>query len=454
MTPPRDDLPPMHDLTDPARNCIFNMSLAEARDRVRSGDAETVRGIEGNFAIAVQDGIAVRMARSLGLPMRFFIAKREAGPALVVAERIGDIARWLHRHGYADQFHPSYTRMVPAHHLTEVRLVGCPDPSPAYRSFLQPPSHVPTGADDDVAGHGRRYVTAIMLAVTRWLERLPDGAPVGVCFSGGLDSGAVLLVVHRAMRQLGKQLGRLKAFTLRVDGRSPDADQAAEFLRGLGLQVFHEIIDVAADALDPAEAVRVIEDYKPLDVQAAAMTLALVRGIRARYGDWRYLVDGDGGDENLKSYPIEENPELTIRSVLNNPLLYHEGWGVGAIKHSLTYSGGLSRGIVRGYAPLRELGFVGFSPCALPSVVSASLQIPFAMLCGGKLERLYALKGELLRAGVEGVCGVTMPVFTKRRFQEGAWSRDALLQRFPLDETPYRRALEAAFHDRAAAHHG
>ena len=59
------------------------------------------------------------------------------------------------------------------------------------------------------------------------------------------------------------------------------------------------------------------------------------RGIRSG----RYLIDGDGGDENLKDYPIEENPELTIRSVVNNSMLYQEGWGVGKIKHSLTYSG-------------------------------------------------------------------------------------------------------------------
>ncbi len=70
-----------------------------------------------------------------------------------------------------------------------------------------------------------------------------------------------------------------------------------------------------------------LEDYKPLDVQSATMALALCREIRARYADWTWLVDGDGGDENLKDYPIEENPELTIRSVLNNQMLYQ---GAGA----------------------------------------------------------------------------------------------------------------------------
>jgi len=81
-------------------------------------------------------------------------------------------------------------------------------------------------------------------------------------------------------------------------------------------------------------------------------------------------LDGDGGDENLKDYPIEDNPELTIRSVLNNLMLYQEGWGVQAIKHSQTYSGGQSRGYARTYAPLALTGFVGLSPF----VANAKLQ--------------------------------------------------------------------------------
>ncbi len=54
------------------------------------------------------------------------------------------------------------------------------------------------------------------------------------------------------------------------------------------------------------------------------MAVALCRGIRKKYPAWKHLIDGDGGDENLKDYPIEENPELTIRSVVNNQMLYQE----------------------------------------------------------------------------------------------------------------------------------
>src|SRR5207245_4989494 len=148
-------------------------------------------------------------------------------------------------------------------------------------------------------------------------------------------------------------------------------------------------------ALDPLRAVAGIEDYKPLDVECAAVNLALLQSIRDRYPDWRLLVDGDGGDENLKDYPIEANGELTIRSVVNNRMLYQEGWGVDSLKHSLTYTGGYSRGCVRGYACARRYGFGGFSPYTRPSVIRISEAIPFAELTQGWDERLYALKGEV-----------------------------------------------------------
>ena len=94
---------------------------------------------------------------------------------------------------------------------------------------------------------------------------------------------------------------------------------------------------------------------------------------------------------------MKKNPELTIRSVLNNLMLYQEGWGVHAIKHSLTYSGGQSRGHVRSYAPGRSLGFKGFSPFALPSVIEVAEGIPFIELTNWDHEKLYALKGEVVK---------------------------------------------------------
>jgi asparagine synthase (glutamine-hydrolysing) len=170
---------------------------------------------------------------------------------------------------------------------------------------------------------------------------------------------------------------------------------------------------------DLEEAIATIEDYHPLDVECAATSLVILKAIRDRYPSLRFLLDGDGGDENLKAYPLEDS-DLTLSSVLKNPLLYQEGWGIDAIKYSLSYSGGLSRSYVRTYAPAQRCGFNAFSPYTSRSAIAAALAIPFEELLQGSVERLYSLKAEAVQAGVEAVTGIRMPVFPKRRFQAGA----------------------------------
>ena len=253
---------------------------------------------------------------------------------------------------------------------------------------------------------------------------MPPREPIGVCFSGGVDSGAVFLLTYHLLRQSGQSPARLKAFTLSA-GKGADLVQARAFLERLDLGLFLEPIEADPASLDPLEAVRIVEDYKALDVDSATMALALCRGIRERYPEWKHLADGDGGHENLKDYPIEENAELTVRSVLNNPMLYQEGWGVGTIKHSLTYTGGQSRSYTRTYAPLSRCGFEGFSPFTRPSVIEVAEGIPFIALTEWRHERLYALKGEIVSKGIEAATGMKMPVFPKRRFQDGAPGGDA-----------------------------
>lgn len=429
------------DLLQPDGNTILNMTVAEAEDRLRSGDAARVREIDGHFALLTKTGTTIRMARSLGRPMRYFLAKRAEGPCLVVAERIDEIHEFLKTEGLDGQFHPSYTRMVPAHHVLELQLIGCPDPNPGLTRFFTPKRNR-LGSDLDEIGLA--YITALAAEIGRWLDRVGPREPIGVLFSGGIDSGAVFLVTYHLLLQRGESPARLKCFTLAVEG-GPDGEQAARFLDELGLGIFLETIAVPPSALDYREAIRVIEDYKPLDVQSATMALALCREIRRRYPEWRYLLDGDGGDENLKDYAIEENPELTIRSVLNNPLLYHEGWGVGAVKHSLTYSGGQSRGHVRSFAPPAAFGFEGFSPFALPNVIEVAEGIPFIELTDWQHDRLYALKGEIVRRGVAAVTGLNMPVFEKRRFQRGAVAESLFDTLFPKDEIAYRKTFAAMY---------
>ncbi len=423
------------DLLDPSLNQIHNMTTEEARQRVLSGKAESVREIDGSFALLARDGKTVRLARSMDRPMRYFLAKRAAGPALIVADRIDAIYNQLKTEGLDGQFHPSYTRMVPAHYIVELQLIGCPDPDPTYTRYFTPQRNSLSTDLDDI---GRRYIGALADEIAKWLKAIPTHEPIGVAFSGGIDSGAVFLVTYHVMRQLGMSPSRLKAFTLNL-GDGADIRQAQKFLEQLGLGLFLEPIEGDLSSLDIAETLRVVEDYKPLDIECASMGLALCRGIRARYPDWKHLVDGDGGDENLKDYPIEENPELTIRSVVNNLMLYQEGWGVGRIKHSLTYSGGLSRSYLRTYAPARHFGFAGFSPFTRPNVIDVAEGIPFETLTDMSVEKLYALKGEIVARGVKTITGLTMPVFAKRRFQHGAVPVERLRQQTSGEESEYRK---------------
>jgi asparagine synthase (glutamine-hydrolysing) len=429
------------DLLDPAANRLLNLTDDEARARLLHGPPEAVRGLDGSFALVAREGKRVRLARSMDRPLRYFLAKRAEGPVLVVADRIDVIHAWLKSEGLEQQFHPSYTRMVPAHYIVELQLIGCPDPDPVYARFFTPQRNKLSTDLDDI---GRAYIGALADEVAKWLRALPGDDPIGVCFSGGIDSGAVFLVTYHVMRRLGLSPSRLKAFTLSF-GDGPDLAQARQFLEPLGLSLFLEPIEARPDDLDAAETIRIVEDYKPLDIESASMALALCRGLRARYPQWRHLIDGDGGDENLKDYPIEENPELTIRSVVSNLMLYQEGWGVGRIKHSLTYSGGLSRSYTRTYAPAKHFGFEGFSPFTRPAVIEIAEGIPFTDLTRMSVEKLYSLKGDIVSRGVKAVTGLAMSVFPKRRFQHGAIAADAMRAHLGREESEYRQAFHALY---------
>lgn len=425
-------------LLDPTANILFNMTVEQAIERVGSGLPERVREIDGQFAFVHKEGSQIRMARSIGRPMRFFLAKRAEGPCLVIAERIDEIYEFLKTEGLDNQFHPSYTRMVPAHYILELQLIGCPDPNPKATRYFTPQRNRLSTHLDEI---GKQYIGAVSKEIHKWLDTIPRMEPIGVLFSGGIDSGAIFLLVYHALITRNESPTRLKAFSLSVDGEGSDCRQAQQFLEQMQLSLFLEVLEVPQSSLDFTETIKILEDYKQLDVEAATMAHALCKKIRELYPHWKHLIDGDGGDENLKDYPIEANPELTIRSVLNNLMLYQEGWGVEAVKHSLTYSGGQSRGHVRTYAPSRSLGFQGFSPYALPNVIEVAEGIPFIELTGWDHKKLYALKGDIVCRGIQQITGLSMPVYPKRRFQEGSLNDQSFNTVFSDSENVYRQTL-------------
>ena len=108
------------DLSDSRKNIIYNMSNDQAVEIVKSGDTDRVREIDGQFALVSVDGKTIRMARSIGRPLRYFIAKQTAGPCLIIAERIDTIHDHLKKEGLDDQFVEHFL-----HFFLRVFGVGC-----------------------------------------------------------------------------------------------------------------------------------------------------------------------------------------------------------------------------------------------------------------------------------------------------------------------------------------
>src|ERR1035438_2947835 len=161
--------------------------------------------------------------------------------------------------------------MVPAHRVVQIHLVGCPDPDPIYERFFAPQRNAfPT----DLQKLGENYIGALGREIQQWLGSLPASEPIGVCFSGGVDSGAVFLVAYHSLLKLGMNPARLKALTIFVE-KGPDLDQARTFLDRLGLGLFLEVIEAEPASLDPLETIRIIEEYKLPHVQAAPMGIAV-----------------------------------------------------------------------------------------------------------------------------------------------------------------------------------
>ena len=219
------------DLTHPEKNTIYNMTHEEAVEIVKSGDVQKIREIDGQFALISVEGKSVHMARSIGRPIRYFIAKLAEGPCLVVGERIDDIYEHLKAEGLDDQFHPSYTRMAPAHYITRIHLLGCPDPNPEYERFFAPRRNSLKGRDPQSIG--TMYMEALYMEIKKWLQTKATTGPVGVSFSAGIDSGSVFLLAYHALKELGESPSRLKAFTLSVDGGGEDLIQARKFLESV-----------------------------------------------------------------------------------------------------------------------------------------------------------------------------------------------------------------------------
>ena len=64
---------------------------SETASAVRCCDVAALAATDGHFAAIGRDGRTVRLARTIGIPLRYFVAKMYHGPFLVLFDRIDRI---------------------------------------------------------------------------------------------------------------------------------------------------------------------------------------------------------------------------------------------------------------------------------------------------------------------------------------------------------------------------
>ena len=111
------------DLTGPQFSGMTGCTREQIQGAVQKADTEVIAKTDGHFAVVRRDGKTIRLARTIGLPLRYFIAKMYHGPIMVVADRMDRIFEWCQEKQIGWQFDPAYTRMVPAHYIVEVDQV-------------------------------------------------------------------------------------------------------------------------------------------------------------------------------------------------------------------------------------------------------------------------------------------------------------------------------------------
>src|SRR4026208_2479456 len=87
------------DLVGPRTTALSGASQDDLLAAVGRCDTAPLRATDGHFAVTARDGKTVRLARTIGIPLRYFVAKMYHGPFLVVSDRIDRILDWCPSHG-------------------------------------------------------------------------------------------------------------------------------------------------------------------------------------------------------------------------------------------------------------------------------------------------------------------------------------------------------------------
>ncbi len=450
------------DLLESTWSKLYNATQNEAITALTSN---TLTNISGEFALASfatdeQGRMVLHAARTIGIPAR--VACQILSPThtrFFIAHTIEEIRQsWVK--GIPSEsrrqkpFDPDYTEMVPAFLRLTIKPWLMRDRK--YLWFL--PGTAYAACDDplepSIPTIGKAYVTATLSVLRDQLRLIPDDTPLGLALSGGADSTLVaagLLVVLQELHRTNP----VYFFTLAVDGGGSDLPQAEQVVSALRRHfgrntMSHVPIKIHSAEIDvhqlQRDAALCLEEYHIRDVECAMAGLLLYRGVqrlvaRGTVPSINHDFNGDGGNEVFRDYPLwdEGYGNINFKDVLSQPFLYLLGYDRKKLMFNPSFSAGLSRSYTRTFNPARAFGVQTFSPLIDRRVIEVGRRIPLSTLAPTPQE-LHTLRGEAVRAGLEHVLNLRLPVFPKVRFQEGC-SADPRLLRVSQDDSLRLKAM-------------
>ncbi len=110
---------------------------------------------------------------------------------------------YLKKEGLDHQFHPSYTRMAPAHYITKIELLGCPDPNPVYERFFKPERNKYSSSDTP-AKIGEHYIGTLYEEIKNGSSSVQKQVLLALLFLPELTAGLIFLLTYMHSENLAK----------------------------------------------------------------------------------------------------------------------------------------------------------------------------------------------------------------------------------------------------------
>lgn len=247
------------------------------------------------------------------------IADAQSGTVYTIRDYIGKKPLFLGRSGtevfitselmaldYVDEF----TELPSG--LCEIDLTGARYRLLATQRNPLPGDHLPTHSAGTMSAELRSLIAAAVV------KRLPQGLPVGVFLSGGLDSSIIAAIVARHRPDA--------RYYCLASPDSPDYQFIQQLIELLGLTHVRFISIPTDEALAPLidKVVAVTLSYNPSVISNGLCTLLLTRA--AHEDGLKVVLTGEGADELFGGYHYFKPSEnwRTVRQQLVNDLRYTE----------------------------------------------------------------------------------------------------------------------------------